>query len=67
MLRAAYFGQELLSTFSTALGEVALQPATGGRFVMAINSAGLMIGRYSVDIIRGSCDMGPERERRIPW
>jgi len=34
MLRAAYFAQELLSTFSTALGEVALQPATGGRFVL---------------------------------
>ncbi|PSS00976.1 Rdx type Seleno protein, partial [Coniella lustricola] len=32
MLRAAYFAQELLSTFSTALGEVALQPSTGGTF-----------------------------------
>lgn len=32
MLRAAYFGQELLSTFSTAIGEVALVPATGGIF-----------------------------------
>ncbi|KAF2141965.1 uncharacterized protein K452DRAFT_24042 [Aplosporella prunicola CBS 121167] len=32
MLRAGYFGQELLSTFGTALGEVALQPATGGVF-----------------------------------
>ncbi|KAI0023260.1 Rdx family-domain-containing protein [Xylariomycetidae sp. FL0641] len=36
MLRAAYFAQELLSTFSTALGEVALQPATGGVFVVEI-------------------------------
>ena len=32
MLRAAYFAQELLSTFSTAIGEVALIPATGGIF-----------------------------------
>ncbi|KAF2155850.1 hypothetical protein K461DRAFT_82339 [Myriangium duriaei CBS 260.36] len=32
MLRAAYFGQELLSTFSTAIGEVALIPVTGGIF-----------------------------------
>ncbi|KAE8396702.1 Rdx family-domain-containing protein [Aspergillus alliaceus] len=32
MLRAAYFAQELLSTFSTDLGEVALIPATGGIF-----------------------------------
>ncbi|KAH8880699.1 hypothetical protein GQ53DRAFT_703417, partial [Thozetella sp. PMI_491] len=36
MLRAAYFAQELLSTFSTALGEVALQPSTGGVFVVEI-------------------------------
>ncbi|KAG8627670.1 hypothetical protein KVT40_005153 [Elsinoe batatas] len=32
MLRAAYFAQELLSTFSTAIGEIALIPATGGIF-----------------------------------
>lgn len=30
------FAQELLSTFSTALGEVALQPSTGGTFVVEI-------------------------------
>ncbi|KAG9238155.1 Rdx family-domain-containing protein [Amylocarpus encephaloides] len=34
MLRAAYFAQELLSTFSTSLGEVALQPSTGGTFIV---------------------------------
>ncbi|KAJ4985289.1 selenoprotein domain-containing protein [Stagonosporopsis vannaccii] len=32
MLRAAYFGQELLSTFGTQIGEIALIPATGGLF-----------------------------------
>ncbi|KAJ4310383.1 hypothetical protein N0V84_011001 [Fusarium piperis] len=36
MLRAAYYAQELLSTFSTSLGEVALQPSTGGTFVVSI-------------------------------
>ncbi|KAF7541663.1 hypothetical protein G7054_g504 [Neopestalotiopsis clavispora] len=36
MLRAAYFAQELLSTFSTSLGEVALQPSTGGTFIVTI-------------------------------
>lgn len=36
LLRAAYFAQELLSTFSTALGEVALRPSTGGTFVVEI-------------------------------
>lgn len=32
MLRAAYFGQELLSTFGSDIGEIALIPATGGLF-----------------------------------
>ncbi|KAL5390945.1 hypothetical protein DPSP01_001442 [Paraphaeosphaeria sporulosa] len=32
MLRAAYFGQELLSTFGTQIGEIALIPVTGGVF-----------------------------------
>ncbi|KAF3393846.1 hypothetical protein F1880_004964 [Penicillium rolfsii] len=36
MLRAAYFAQELLSTFSTDLGEVALVPVTGGIFTVTI-------------------------------
>ncbi|KAF8863759.1 hypothetical protein BDZ45DRAFT_712112 [Acephala macrosclerotiorum] len=39
MLRAAYFAQELLSTFSTSLGEVALQPSTGGTFVVQLYNA----------------------------
>ena len=30
------YAQELLSTFSTSLGEVALQPSTGGTFVVQI-------------------------------
>ncbi|KAK5172051.1 uncharacterized protein LTR77_003688 [Saxophila tyrrhenica] len=34
MLRAAYFGQELLSTFGTSIGEIALIPATGGLFTV---------------------------------
>ncbi|KAL9614672.1 MAG: hypothetical protein Q9167_000877 [Letrouitia subvulpina] len=34
MLRAAYFAQELLSTFSTSLGEVSLLPSTGGVFTV---------------------------------
>ncbi|PYI03634.1 hypothetical protein BO78DRAFT_463192 [Aspergillus sclerotiicarbonarius CBS 121057] len=36
LLRAAYFAQELLSTFSTQLGEVSLVPATGGVFTVTI-------------------------------
>ncbi|RPB04908.1 hypothetical protein L873DRAFT_1579787, partial [Choiromyces venosus 120613-1] len=35
LLRAAYFAQELLSTFPT-LGEVALRPATGGIFTIEL-------------------------------
>ncbi|KAK3114472.1 hypothetical protein LTR53_007204 [Teratosphaeriaceae sp. CCFEE 6253] len=34
MLRAAYFAQELLSTFGTDIGEIALIPATGGIFTV---------------------------------
>lgn len=34
MLRAGYFGQELLSTFGTSIGEIALIPATGGKFTV---------------------------------
>ncbi|KAL2853145.1 hypothetical protein BJX68DRAFT_234097 [Aspergillus pseudodeflectus] len=36
MLRAAYFAQELLSTFSTDIGEIALVPRTGGVFRVTI-------------------------------
>jgi selenoprotein W-related protein len=32
LLRAAWMAQELLSTFGTDLHEVALMPATGGKF-----------------------------------
>ncbi|MBP0438082.1 SelT/SelW/SelH family protein [Tianweitania sediminis] len=32
LLRAGWLAQELLSTFATELGEVALQPGTGGIF-----------------------------------
>ena len=38
MLRAAYFGQELLSTFGTALSEVALRPSTGGVFTVQVTA-----------------------------
>lgn len=34
LLRAAWLGQELLSTFGADLGEVALVPGTGGTFVI---------------------------------
>ena len=35
LLRAAWMAQELLSTFAEDLGEVALQPGTGGVFLIA--------------------------------
>lgn len=38
-LRAAYYAQELLQTFSTALGEVSLLPASGGTFVIRLYTA----------------------------
>ncbi|KAF7879182.1 hypothetical protein EAF04_000380 [Stromatinia cepivora] len=36
LLRAAYFAQELLSTFENDIGEVALQPSTGGIFIVEL-------------------------------
>ncbi|KAF2671374.1 hypothetical protein BT63DRAFT_423582 [Microthyrium microscopicum] len=39
MLRAAYFGQELLSTFGTSIGEIALIPTTGGIFTVHLTYA----------------------------
>lgn len=39
LLRAAWLAQELLTTFSDELGEVALQPGTGGTFVISCNDA----------------------------
>src|SRR4051812_43950067 len=36
LLRAAWMAQELLSTFSEELGEVALLPSTGGAFTIEV-------------------------------
>lgn len=38
MLRAAWYAQELLTTFSEELGEVALIPGTGGIFKVRCGS-----------------------------
>ena len=37
MLRAAWLAQELLTTFETELGEVALVPGTGGIFIVRVD------------------------------
>jgi selenoprotein W-related protein len=37
LLRAAWYAQELLTTFSEELGEVAIQPGTGGVFQVTCN------------------------------
>ena len=47
LLRAAWMAQELLSTFGTELGEVALVPGTGGVFTIACD--GEMIWDRSQD------------------
>lgn len=38
LLRSAWIAQELLTTFSGELGEVALQPGTGGVFEVRLNA-----------------------------
>ena len=42
MLRAAWLTQELLQTFGQDLGEVALQPGTGGTFQVTLNEDTLL-------------------------
>jgi selenoprotein W-related protein len=39
LLRAAWMAQELLTTFETELGEVALIPGTGGVFEVSVNDS----------------------------
>ncbi|MBE7184643.1 MAG: SelT/SelW/SelH family protein [Methylobacterium mesophilicum] len=39
LLRAGWMAQELLSTFGTELGEVALVPGTGGVFRIEVDGA----------------------------
>jgi selenoprotein W-related protein len=39
LLRSAWMGQELLSTFSEELGAVTLIPSTGGIFQIAVDGA----------------------------
>lgn len=48
MLRAAWFAQELLSTFSEEVGEVALVPGTGGVFQVICDGA-LIWDRATMD------------------
>src|SRR6478672_1946695 len=38
LLRAAWYAQELLTTFETELGEVALVPGTGGIFAVYVDT-----------------------------
>lgn len=40
MLRAAWYAQELLTTFQDQIGEIALQPSAGGRFFVTIYVGG---------------------------
>lgn len=48
LLRAAWYTQELLSTFSEEVGEVALIPGTGGVFQVTCNEV-LIWDRKSMD------------------
>ncbi|CAK4030628.1 Hypothetical predicted protein [Lecanosticta acicola] len=52
MLRAAYFGQELLSTFGTSIGEIALIPATGGLFTVHLTYNSTATSTSSLDEVQ---------------
>ena len=49
MLRAAYYAQELLSTFGNSIGEIALIPATGGLFTVHLTFSSAAIDDNSND------------------
>ncbi|RDW72530.1 SelT/SelW/SelH family protein [Aspergillus mulundensis] len=60
MLRAAYFAQELLSTFGTDIGEIALVPRTGGIFTVTVfPSTNISSAEVEVD--------GWSKEGKILW
>ena len=45
LLRAAWMAQELLTTFGTTLGEVALVPGRGGIFDVRVNGQGCVFAQ----------------------
>ena len=47
LLRAAWMAQELLTTFDTELGEVALVPGTGGVFEVKVDGSVIFSRRAS--------------------
>ncbi|CEJ15093.1 Rdx family protein [bacterium YEK0313] len=65
LLRAAWMGQELLSTFGQDLGEVALQPGTGG--VFEIRVGGELIWERKRDGGFPEAKVLKQRVRDIAW
>ncbi|MBX3529324.1 MAG: SelT/SelW/SelH family protein [Rhizobiaceae bacterium] len=65
LLRAAWMGQELLSTFGTDLGEVALVPGTGGVFVITLD--GVTIWDRKADGGFPEAKVLKQRVRDIVW
>lgn len=45
MLRASWLSQELLSTFESEIGEIALKPGSGGIFEVAVDGEVLATNR----------------------
>ena len=60
------FAQELLSTFSTSLGEVALVPSTGGVFVIDITHVVVSTTHTSTQSDGGVLSLTLKDERNIP-
>ena len=55
LLRATWLAQELLTTFTTDVGELALQPGTGGVFRVAVDEEVL----WDRQVEGGFPDLGP--------
>ncbi|KAJ4286295.1 hypothetical protein N0V90_013329 [Kalmusia sp. IMI 367209] len=67
MLRAAYFGQELLSTFGTQIGEIALIPSTGGIFTVELTHVPPRSGTETAEAATGGGAAEAEAEHVVLW
>ncbi len=62
MLRASWVAQELLTTFGTRLGEVALVPGTGGVFRVTVRP-----GRAAGADVSGPDAVGDAAREQVIW
>ncbi|KIW83645.1 hypothetical protein Z517_02891 [Fonsecaea pedrosoi CBS 271.37] len=68
-LRAAYYAQELIQTFSTSIGEIALIPSTGGLFTVTVTTTKVVSNTSSDGTVTsaGSTEQGVQTTDTVIW